>query len=102
MGGVADIHGGASTFPGLQFRAIEFPSQSGEVCCRNAIVGRIPARKVPHIGIVCLASKANASMNDGEKAADSCRSSLGGAPDHHMRMKSLAIIAALALSTAIA
>jgi lipoprotein-anchoring transpeptidase ErfK/SrfK len=35
------------------------------------------------------------------KAAATCRSILGGASDHFMRMKSFAIVAALALSTAI-
>jgi lipoprotein-anchoring transpeptidase ErfK/SrfK len=41
-------------------------------------------------------------MNDGDKAAVSCRYLLGGASDLFMRMKSFAIVAALALSTAIA
>jgi lipoprotein-anchoring transpeptidase ErfK/SrfK len=41
-------------------------------------------------------------MNDGDKAAVSCRYLSGGASDLFMRMKSFAIVAALALSTAIA
>jgi hypothetical protein len=80
VGSITDIHHGVlDSGRSSGIAPIEFPSQSREGCCLIAIVAGLPARKLPHIGIARLASKANASKKDCEKkAAHSCRHGRAG------------------------